>query len=214
MVSDDKVNILLVDDQPAKLLSYETILGRIGGESDQGGIGQGGARATAQAGDRRHPGGRLHAGARRVPAGGDDPRASAFPAHRHHLHIRHPPDRRRPPARLSRWGRSTMFRCRSFRRCCGPRSRSSPSCTAGPAQLEQLNRELERRVAERTAELEASTARLVQSEQRRSLALAAGQMGSWDWDPVSGDFVWDDGQYRIFGVDPQRFAVTSTISAR
>src|SRR5260370_16478477 len=26
MASDDKVNILLVDDQPAKLLSYETIL--------------------------------------------------------------------------------------------------------------------------------------------------------------------------------------------
>jgi len=75
-------------------------------------------------------------------------------------------------------------------------------------QLEQLNRELERRVAERTAELESSTARLVQSEQRRSLALAAGQMGSWDWDPVAGDFAWDDGQYRIFGVDPQKFAVT------
>src|SRR5262249_41923904 len=61
-------------------------------------------------------------------------------------------------------------------------------------QLEQLNRELERRVAERTAELEASTARLLQSEQRRSLTLAAGQMGSWEWDPVNGHFVWDDGQ--------------------
>ena len=49
-------------------------------------------------------------------------------------------------------------------------------------QLEQLNAELERRVAERTAELEASNARLLQSEERRNLALAAGQMGSWDWD--------------------------------
>jgi PAS domain S-box-containing protein len=75
-------------------------------------------------------------------------------------------------------------------------------------ELEQLNRELERRVAERTAELEASTAGLVQSEQRRSLALAAGSMGSWDWDPLSGHFVWDDGQYRIFGVDPESFALT------
>src|SRR5262245_32590232 len=75
-------------------------------------------------------------------------------------------------------------------------------------QLEQLNQELERRVAERTAEVQASSARLVQSEQRRSLALAAGQMGSWDWDPVNGDFVWDDGQYRIFGVDPETFQVT------
>src|ERR1700724_3496323 len=47
-------------------------------------------------------------------------------------------------------------------------------------QLEQLNRELERRVAERTAERQASTARLLQSEQRRSRTLAAGQMGSWE----------------------------------
>src|SRR5207344_1379479 len=75
-------------------------------------------------------------------------------------------------------------------------------------QLEQLNQELERRVAERTAELEASSGRLVQSEQRRSLALAAGQMGSWEWDPVNGRFTWDDGQYRIFGVDPATFDVT------
>src|SRR5499433_1082375 len=46
-------------------------------------------------------------------------------------------------------------------------------------QLEQLNHELERRVAERTVELERSTARLLESERRRTLALAAGQMGSW-----------------------------------
>src|SRR5262250_1251899 len=35
-------------------------------------------------------------------------------------------------------------------------------------ELEQLNRELERRVAERTAELKSSTTRLLQSEQLRS----------------------------------------------
>jgi two-component sensor histidine kinase/DNA-binding response OmpR family regulator len=75
-------------------------------------------------------------------------------------------------------------------------------------QLEQLNFELERRVAERTAELKSSTTRLLQSEQLRSLALAAGQMGSWDWEAVSGEFSWDEGQYRIFGVDPGRFSVT------
>ena len=50
-------------------------------------------------------------------------------------------------------------------------------------QLERLNAELEQRVAARTAELEASTAQLRQSEERRSLALAAGNMGSWDWNP-------------------------------
>src|SRR4051812_9002704 len=75
-------------------------------------------------------------------------------------------------------------------------------------QLETLNHELERRVAERTAELESSAANLRQSEQRRSVALAAGQMGSWDWNVETGECVWDDGQYRIFGVDPENFELT------
>ena len=49
-------------------------------------------------------------------------------------------------------------------------------------QLEQLNQELERRVAERTTQLELYAGRLKESEHRRSLALAASEMGSWDWD--------------------------------
>ncbi len=76
-------------------------------------------------------------------------------------------------------------------------------------ELEQLNLKLERHVAERTAELESSNARLLQSEQGRSLALAAGQMGSWDWDLGTDEWKWDEGQYRIFGVDPQNFHVTA-----
>jgi two-component sensor histidine kinase/DNA-binding response OmpR family regulator len=72
-------------------------------------------------------------------------------------------------------------------------------------QLEKLNTELETRVAERTAQLEASTRRLLDSEQLRSLALAAGQMGTWNWDAVSGEIEWDEGEYRIFGVDPRTF---------
>jgi PAS domain S-box-containing protein len=74
-------------------------------------------------------------------------------------------------------------------------------------QLERFNAELEDRVRARTRELEYSNARLLESEQRRSLALAAGRMGSWDWDWVNGDWMWDEGQFRIFGVDPQNFAV-------
>ncbi|MGG5891099.1 response regulator [Falsiroseomonas sp. HC035] len=76
-------------------------------------------------------------------------------------------------------------------------------------QLERLNIELEQRVAERTAELEASTTRLRESEQRRSLALAAGHMGSWDWDVLSGAQIWDEGHHRIFGTDPDRFVPTT-----
>jgi len=76
-------------------------------------------------------------------------------------------------------------------------------------ELERLNTELEDRVRARTAELERSTAQLLESEQRRSMALAAGKMGSWDWDWVNGDWMWDEGQYRIFGIDPGTFEVTS-----
>ncbi|RQH13675.1 HWE histidine kinase domain-containing protein [Bradyrhizobium sp. RP6] len=74
-------------------------------------------------------------------------------------------------------------------------------------ELERLNHELEDRVRARTAELESSTAKLRESEQRRSMAISAGKMGSWDWDWSSGDWMWDDGQYRIFGVDPDSFEV-------
>src|SRR4030081_2079110 len=76
-------------------------------------------------------------------------------------------------------------------------------------QLERFNAELEDRVRARTAELEESHARLLESEQRRSLAIAAGRMGSWDWDWGNGDWMWDEGQFHIFGVDPQRFEVTA-----
>ena len=76
-------------------------------------------------------------------------------------------------------------------------------------ELEQLNSQLERRVAERTAELESSNMRLTQSEQGRSLALAAGQMGSWDWDLATDEWRWDEGQHRIFGVDPGKFKITA-----
>jgi len=66
--------------------------------------------------------------------------------------------------------------------------------------LAELNRDLEQRVADRTAALETSTSKLMQSEQRRSLALAAAHMGSWEYDVASGRWSWDEGQARIFGI--------------
>ena len=75
-------------------------------------------------------------------------------------------------------------------------------------ELERLNAELEERVSARTAELEMSNAQLLKSEQRRSLALAAGNMGGWDWEIGTGNCFWDDGQCLIFGVEPGGFKAT------
>lgn len=78
-------------------------------------------------------------------------------------------------------------------------------------QLEELNRDLERRVNERTAAAEASSSRLQRSERGRSLALAAGNMGSWEYDFTTSQWFWDEGQRGIFGVafDPNRFTPTT-----
>jgi PAS domain S-box-containing protein len=60
---------------------------------------------------------------------------------------------------------------------------------------------------EATKETERLRKRLQESDDRCNLALAAGNMGSWDWDLVDGGCVWDDRQKQIFGVDGTRFEV-------
>ena len=78
-------------------------------------------------------------------------------------------------------------------------------------QLERLNRELEHRVAERTAELGSVAARLM-----RASSAAAWRSPPARWDRGIGTrstaTSWDDGQYRIFGVDPGASRSPSTIS--
>jgi two-component sensor histidine kinase len=65
--------------------------------------------------------------------------------------------------------------------------------------------DLERQVAEGAAELARSESRLQDSEDARILALAAGKMGSWDWDLVAGRCHWDAGQWQIFGTGPTSY---------
>jgi PAS domain S-box-containing protein len=69
-------------------------------------------------------------------------------------------------------------------------------------QLEQLNSDLERRVAERTAELEASAVRLQESEQQLRLATEAAEIGLWDVDNVSGTLFWPPRVKAMFGISP------------
>ena len=57
-------------------------------------------------------------------------------------------------------------------------------------ELQQMNLGLERRVAERTAEIEAGAARLRQSEERLRLVLTASAIQGWTWDIPSDEFSW------------------------
>lgn len=80
--------------------------------------------------------------------------------------------------------------------------------------LQELNQDLEKRVLERTEALEASTAELRRSEQDRSLALAAGNMGSWAYEVSSGKWFWDEGLSHILGVDHETFSPSLSLVKR
>jgi PAS domain S-box-containing protein len=207
MAADDKVNILLVDDQPAKLLSYETILGELGENLIK-------AASAREALEQL-----LKQDIAIILVDVCMPELDGFQLAA--MIREHPRFQKTAIIFISAIHLTDIDRLRAYEmgavdyvpvpvipEVLRAKVRIFTELYRKTRLLEQLNQELERRVAERTAELEASNARLVQSEQRRSLALATGQMGSWEWDPVNGDFVWDDGQYRIFGVDPASFDLT------
>jgi two-component sensor histidine kinase/PAS domain-containing protein len=89
---------------------------------------------------------------------------------------------------------------RSFRDGRAARQRIKLELAGGWSEMEaQLNELVER--------LLRSKSRLQDSEDGRSLALAAGKMGSWDWDLATGQCAWDAGQRQIFGADPASFMV-------
>src|SRR5881275_733635 len=207
MASDDKVNILLVDDQPAKLLSYETILA---------GLNERLIKAASAKEALEHL---LKQEIAVILVDVCMPELDGFQLAA--MVREHPRFQQTAIIFISAIHLTDVDRLRAYEmgavdyvpvpvipEVLRAKVKVFAELYRKTRQLEQLNQELERRVAERTAELEASTVRLLKSEERRSLALAAGQMGSWEWDPVDGRFVWDDGQYRIFGVDPASFDLT------
>jgi PAS domain S-box-containing protein len=69
-------------------------------------------------------------------------------------------------------------------------------------ELERLNSTLERHVAERTAELQASNARLLESEQQLRLATEAAEIGLWDVDKVTDTLFWPPRVKGMFGISP------------
>ncbi|OLP17950.1 hypothetical protein BST81_12920 [Leptolyngbya sp. 'hensonii'] len=71
--------------------------------------------------------------------------------------------------------------------------------------LQELNRELEARVEERTAALRASEVQLRNLSDRLELAIHAGQIGIWEWDIVRDQVFWDDRMYELYGVQRSDF---------
>jgi two-component sensor histidine kinase/DNA-binding response OmpR family regulator len=207
MISNDKVNVLLVDDQPAKLLSYEVILQELGENL----IKTASAREAFEF--------LLKNDVAVVLVDVCMPELDGFQLAA--MIREHPRFQKTAIIFISAIHLTDVDRLRGYEmgavdyvpvpvvpEVLRAKVKVFAELFRKSRQLEQLNRELEDRVADRTAQLKSSTTRLLQSEQLRSLALAAGQMGSWDWDGFSGDFTWDGGQYRIFGVDPGSFSVT------
>src|SRR3989454_3847906 len=207
MASEDKVNILLVDDQPAKLLSYETILAELGERLIK----------AASAKEALQP--LLKHDIAVILVDVCMPELDGFELAA--MIREHPRCQKTAIIFISAIHLTDVDRLKGYEmgavdyvpvpvvpEVLRAKVKVFAELYRKTRELEQLNSELERRVGERTADLEASTTRLLQSEQLRSLALAAGQMGSWDWDTVSGKCLWDEGQCRIFGVDPNSYAVT------
>jgi len=86
-------------------------------------------------------------------------------------------------------------------------------------KLQQANDGLEQRVAQRTQELqrinedlhkEITERKRIELELRQvtdrlTLAVRAGGVGIWDYNPVSNVLIWDDEMYRLYGITPDQF---------
>ena len=204
MIENEKLNILLVDDQPGKLLSYEAILGPLNENLIA-------ARSGREALECL-----LRTEVAVILLDVNMPELDGFELAS--IIREHPRYRQIAMIFISAIHLSDIDRLRGYEmgavdyvpvpvvpEVLRAKVKIFTELYRKTRQLEQLNSELEQRVRDRTAELEASTHRLMESERRRSLALAAAQMGSWHWDSGSKTFHWDAGLFRIFGVDGASF---------
>ena len=176
MRSDEKVNILLVDDQPAKLLSYEVILREIGENL---------IKASSGREALEHL---LKSDIAVVLMDVCMPELDGFELAA--MIREHPRFRKTAIIFISAIHLTDVDRLRGYEmgavdyvpvpvipEVLRAKVKIFAELYRKSRQLEQLNAELERRVADRTAELERSTRRLQESEERRNLALGGRQDG-------------------------------------
>src|SRR3954467_15619377 len=200
MNPDDKVNILLVDDQPAKLLSYETILS---------GLGENLIKASSAKEALEYL---LKTDIAVVLVDVCMPELDGFELAA--MIREHPRFQKTAIIFISAINLSEMDYMRGYSAgavdyvpvpviadVLRAKVRIFAELYRKTRELEQFNRELEQRIRERTAALESSTGRLLQSERGRTLALAAANMGAWEYDPAKDRWTFDGGHARIFGLD-------------
>ena len=202
MMDQDKVNILLVDDQPAKLLAYEVILKELGENLVKASSGREALEFL------------LKNDVAIILVDVCMPELDGFELAA--MIREHPRFQKTAMIFISAIQVSDIDRLRGYEmgavdyvpvpvvpEVLRAKIKVFAELYRKTRQLERLNVELEDRVRARTAELEESHTRLLESEQRRSLAIAAGKMGSWDWDWINGDWMWDEGQYPDLRHRPQ-----------
>src|ERR1700728_5178158 len=172
MLMNEKVNVLLVDDQPDKLLSYEVILGQL----NENLVKTSSAREALQFLLKND-----------VAASLIDVCMRDLDGFQLAAMIReHPRFSKTAIIFISAIHLTEMDRLRGYEmgavdyvpvpvvpEVLRAKVKVFAELFRKTRELEQLNSKLERHVAERTAELEASNARLKDSEEGRSLALAA-----------------------------------------
>lgn len=81
-------------------------------------------------------------------------------------------------------------------------------------ELSRLNSELEARVRERTSELETSASRLRESEERLNLALDSAGAAPWEWDFSNSEAHWSARFRELHGLSPDEPASLETVLAR
>ena len=207
MAADEKVNILLVDDQPAKLLSYEVILRELGENLLK-------ARSAQEAFEHL-----LKSDIAVILVDVFMPDLDGFELAR--MIREHPRFQKTAIIFISavlltdldflrgyRYGAVDYISVPVIPEILRAKVKVFAELYHKTKQLEHLNRELEQRVVERTAELEASTAKLRKSEERLHLAFEAAQMGWWDYDIVANQVTWSPSLVRIMGFSPQSFGAT------
>ena len=185
----EKVNILLVDDHPAKLLSYEVILAELGENL---------IRANSAREALEHL---LKTEVAVVLVDVCMPELDGFELAR--MLREHPRYEKTAIIFISAIHLSDVDRIRGYQtgavdyvpvpvipEILRAKVRIFTELYRKTRQLQKLNDELELRVLERTAALEASTARLTESEERLRTASEAAGFGTYDYTFAAGQMYW------------------------